>query len=70
MTDHGTFDGLMPATAETITVTPTPDVIRIPVPPINPECAVGKHANCWGDAWDNTNDRSVACSCTCHEVAA
>ena len=28
-----------------------------------PECEVGKHGNCDSFAWDEDEDREVACSC-------
>lgn len=34
----------------------------------NPDCAVGKHPSCSGDAWDNETDQPVPCGCTCHWV--
>lgn len=32
----------------------------------SPDCAAGKHTGCTGDAWCDTNDLLVACSCGCH----
>lgn len=34
--------------------------------PRNPECRDGKHSNCQGDAWDETNDAPALCECPCH----
>lgn len=35
-------------------------------PPINPDCAQGKHHACRGDAWDQRLDRATDCVCDCH----
>lgn len=35
-------------------------------PPMNPDCVVGKHTSCAGDAWDDVNDERTTCGCDCH----
>jgi hypothetical protein len=35
--------------------------------PVNPDCAVGKHQACAGDAWDEVLDAPTVCTCLCHE---
>jgi hypothetical protein len=37
---------------------------------VSPDCLVGKHQACSGDAWDNKRDEGCACRCECHELAA
>jgi len=34
--------------------------------PVNPDCAVGKHAACSGTAWDQVADELTDCACPCH----
>lgn len=34
---------------------------------LNPDCAVGKHNACRGDAWCLIEDAGVSCGCGCHE---
>lgn len=34
---------------------------------MNPDCRVGKHPACNGDAWDFDKDDSTNCTCECHE---
>lgn len=60
MSDLNTFDGPMPVQS-----------ITDRIPPVNPDCSVGKHHACRGDAWDYTADQSTDCTCSCHtEVEA
>lgn len=33
---------------------------------LNPDCAVGKHPACNGDAWDFGADTPCQCECECH----
>jgi hypothetical protein len=40
------------------------------IPPLNPDCAGGKHGSCAGDAWDFTNDERADCGCVCHREGA
>lgn len=32
----------------------------------SPDCRVGKHTACSGDAWDEVADRLDSCFCPCH----
>ncbi len=32
----------------------------------SPDCKVGKHDACSGDAWDDAGDCLVPCDCRCH----
>lgn len=36
-------------------------------PALNPDCRVGKHGSCAGDAWDYDLDERGICACSCHE---
>jgi hypothetical protein len=38
----------------------------MPAEPTSPDCEVGKHTACAGDAWDDTRDALTDCCCTCH----
>lgn len=33
---------------------------------LNPDCTVGKHPACRGDAWNNDDDGPTSCACSCH----
>ena len=33
---------------------------------LNPDCRVGKHPSCAGDAWDDATDSPSVCPCPCH----
>ncbi|WP_181131604.1 hypothetical protein [Rathayibacter sp. AY2B5] len=37
---------------------------------LNPECEVGKHGACHGDAWNQETDEPADCTCTCHQPPA
>lgn len=32
----------------------------------SPDCGVGKHDACNGDAWDHSKDEPTVCVCVCH----
>ncbi len=34
--------------------------------PVNPDCRVGSHRSCFGDAWDYEKDALAPCECYCH----
>jgi hypothetical protein len=34
---------------------------------VSPDCQVGKHVACSGDAWDVVDDVPTACECDCHD---
>lgn len=36
---------------------------KVPIGPICPECAQGKHKNCDGTAYDMESDEVVICQC-------
>jgi hypothetical protein len=33
---------------------------------MDPDCIVGKHRACNGEAWDYADDAPIPCSCECH----
>ena len=34
--------------------------------PLSPDCRVGSHRACTGDAWDHVADGPAVCPCECH----
>lgn len=37
---------------------------------VSPDCEVGKHRACVGEAWDDVADGPAECRCVCHAAAA